>query len=145
MAAGALIRDEAGAILIVQPTYRPEWLVPGGSIEADESPHAACIREVQEELGLTLPIGRLLCAEYRSAAPEKSESVQWIFDGGTLNAATLAQITLPPDELASWRCVPIGIAETLLEQRLMRRMALALEAQRSGACIYAENGIVVGR
>ncbi|MCW2930382.1 MAG: ADP-ribose pyrophosphatase, partial [Actinomycetia bacterium] len=50
MAASALFRDEAGRVLLVEPTYKPVWDLPGGAVEAEESPHAACRREVREEL-----------------------------------------------------------------------------------------------
>lgn len=40
IAAGALIRDQVGRICIVQPTYKPLWNFPGGTVEADESPSA---------------------------------------------------------------------------------------------------------
>jgi hypothetical protein len=45
MAVGALFRDAREQVLIVQPTYRPEWLIPGGAFERSASPRAACIRE----------------------------------------------------------------------------------------------------
>lgn len=32
------------------------WLVPGGHIELDETPDAACIREVKEEVGLDIKL-----------------------------------------------------------------------------------------
>jgi 8-oxo-dGTP diphosphatase len=51
----ALIEDEAGRLLLAQ---RPAgkhlaglWEFPGGKIEAGESPRAALIREIAEELG----------------------------------------------------------------------------------------------
>ena len=52
MAAGALCRDRAGRVLLVDPVYRETWDLPGGAVEAEESPQAACRREVTEELGL---------------------------------------------------------------------------------------------
>lgn len=45
----------AGRVLLVQPTYKPTWEVPGGSVEAGESPAAAAAREVAVELGVALP------------------------------------------------------------------------------------------
>lgn len=59
VAAGAVIRDEAGAIYIVEPTYKPLWHFPGGTIEAHESPSSGCERELVEELGLNVALGRL--------------------------------------------------------------------------------------
>jgi len=53
MAAGALFRDAQGRVLLVVPTYKSTMDLPGGAVEAEGSPHAACRREVAEEPGLT--------------------------------------------------------------------------------------------
>ena len=42
VAAGALIRAPAGRILLVTPTYKDGWEIPGGYVEPGESPAAAC-------------------------------------------------------------------------------------------------------
>ena len=60
LAAGAVIRNEHGELLLVQPNYKDGWILPGGTVEAGEAPKPGCFREVEEELGLrlggTLPI-----------------------------------------------------------------------------------------
>ncbi|HEX5541233.1 MAG TPA: NUDIX hydrolase [Micromonospora sp.] len=58
-AAGALVTDPAGRVLMVKPNYRDYWMILGGTLEADEPPHAGCAREVAEEIDLVLPVGRL--------------------------------------------------------------------------------------
>jgi 8-oxo-dGTP pyrophosphatase MutT (NUDIX family) len=60
MAAGILFRDSRGRVLLVEPSYKPNWEIPGGVVEADESPWAAATRELSEELGWDRPLGRLL-------------------------------------------------------------------------------------
>ncbi|MGH3757484.1 NUDIX domain-containing protein [Actinophytocola sp.] len=60
MAAGVLFRDKAGRVLLVEPSYKPNWEIPGGAVEADESPWDAAVRELGEELGWDRPLGRLL-------------------------------------------------------------------------------------
>ena len=57
----ALVRDEAGRVLLQQ---RPEdtmlgglWELPGGKVERGETPEAACVREIAEELGVTATVG----------------------------------------------------------------------------------------
>jgi ADP-ribose pyrophosphatase YjhB (NUDIX family) len=60
-AAGALLRDQAGRVLLVHPAYKDVWEIPGGTAEPDESPADACTREIREELGLSVPAGRF-CA-----------------------------------------------------------------------------------
>jgi 8-oxo-dGTP pyrophosphatase MutT (NUDIX family) len=64
MASGALFRDGAGCVLLVEPTYKDNWEVPGGAVEQEESPTAACRREVLEELGLDRPGGRVLAVDW---------------------------------------------------------------------------------
>lgn len=48
IAADVLIRDEAGRVLLVDPTYKDGWDLPGGMVEANESPRAAAARELGE-------------------------------------------------------------------------------------------------
>lgn len=60
MAAGALFRDADGRMLLVDPTYKPTWDLPGGDVEKDESPQATCRREIGEELGPDRASGRVL-------------------------------------------------------------------------------------
>lgn len=43
-AAGALIRDQQGRILLVEPTYKDHWEIPGGVIEVGETPSQGCAR-----------------------------------------------------------------------------------------------------
>ena len=53
VSAGALIFDQAGRLLILKPTYKTGWTIPGGVMEADgETPWDACRREVLEECGI---------------------------------------------------------------------------------------------
>ncbi len=39
---------------------REEWELPGGRLEAGEDPVAACVREIDEELGLAVRVTRIL-------------------------------------------------------------------------------------
>jgi 8-oxo-dGTP pyrophosphatase MutT (NUDIX family) len=142
MAVGVLFRDENVRLLIVQPTYREAWLVPGGSVEHNESPLRAAQREVAEELGLILPISRLLCVDYRPADAQKSECVHCIFDGGTLDAAQRRAITLPPAELQSYAFLALADALPQLDVHLARRIALAWAALPQGITVYAEDGVI---
>jgi 8-oxo-dGTP diphosphatase len=90
MAAGALFRDEAGRVPLVEPTYKDNWEVPGGAVEQEESPTAACRREVLEELGLDRPVGRVLAVDWVPSRPERPEGLMLIYDGGMLRSARAA-------------------------------------------------------
>ena len=67
MAAGVLFRSADGRVLLVEPSYKPNWEIPGGAVEADESPWDGAARELAEELGLRLPVGRLLVVDGTTA------------------------------------------------------------------------------
>lgn len=142
MGAGVLIRDEIGRVLLVEPTYKQTWEIPGGAVEADESPRTACTREVAEELGLILAVGRLLCIEWQGPEPDRTESIMLIYDGGVLPST--AQLVLPPDELASFRFVELAELDHLMSQRIARRVRAAADALVSGTCAELEFGVAVG-
>jgi 8-oxo-dGTP diphosphatase len=57
MGAGVLFTNAAGDPLLVEPTYKDTWEIPGGLVEAGEDPRTCAMREVREELGWdpTLP------------------------------------------------------------------------------------------
>src|SRR3954462_2877865 len=48
MAAGALFFDAGGRVLMMVPTYKDYWDIPGGYVETGESPLQAASREVRE-------------------------------------------------------------------------------------------------
>ena len=50
-----------GMILLSRETVSGWWLVPGGGLEAGETPEACCVRETEEETGLIVrPLRRFL-------------------------------------------------------------------------------------
>ena len=51
-AAGVLFRDQQSRVLLVETTYKTEWEIPGGAVEADEAPWTTATRELREELGV---------------------------------------------------------------------------------------------
>lgn len=139
-AAGALFLNEQNEILIVKPTYREQWLLPGGSLEEDESPRLGCIREVQEELGLTLPISQLLCIDYVPRRGDINESLIFVFFGGILNSSTINQFQLPTDELSDYRFLPLKQALSLISYATAKRLPHCLEALNNQSTIYLEYG-----
>lgn len=56
----AIIFDETGEkVLLTRRADNGDWCLPGGGMDAGESAEEACIREVWEEIGLTVEVTRL--------------------------------------------------------------------------------------
>ncbi|REE68747.1 ADP-ribose pyrophosphatase YjhB (NUDIX family) [Paenibacillus taihuensis] len=66
--AAAVILDAEGRILLVKHNYgKFNWEIPGGLSEKDESAEDTAKREVFEETGLEVTVGRLTGVYYESA------------------------------------------------------------------------------
>ncbi|MFE0376432.1 NUDIX domain-containing protein [Streptomyces inhibens] len=141
MAAGALFFDAAGRVLMVEPSYKDYWEIPGGYVETGESPLQACVREVREELGITPPIGRLLAVDWAPSAKE-GDKVLYLFDGGQLSAEPLSQIVLQPEELLSYEFLARSDVAGRTIPRLARRIVAAMDARDQAAPVYLEHGEV---
>jgi ADP-ribose pyrophosphatase YjhB (NUDIX family) len=142
--AGALIIDSRGQLLILRPTYKSGWTIPGGVMENDgETPWQACQREVREECGVDVITGRLACVDFRPPRPGRSGGIRFLFDCGQLEAGALRAITLQREEIAEHRLVPVADALELLRKPIRRRVRAAVRrngtARRRGA-VYLEDG-----
>jgi 8-oxo-dGTP diphosphatase len=118
---GAIVKDEAGRLLLIQRGHEPEtgrWSLPGGRIEPGESDTQAVVRETREETGLQVTCGALVGSVER---PGLRGAVLDIRDysatvtGGTLTAGDDAADArwVSPADLAR---LPLtsGLAETLI-------------------------------
>jgi 8-oxo-dGTP diphosphatase len=140
MGAGALLLDADDRVLLVEPTYKDHWEVPGGAVEADESPYEAVCRELREELGLQLPMGGLLAVDWVPPREGRTEGLMVVFDGGLVSAEAAAEITVPADELRGWAFCTLLDATERLSPLLARRVTACLEARANGTVAYLEDG-----
>jgi ADP-ribose pyrophosphatase YjhB (NUDIX family) len=102
--AGAVIRNEAGELLLVQRGHEPSsglWSLPGGRVDPGEDPRSGAAREVREETGLEVEIGEplvhIFIGEYEGDdyaatvvggelhAGDDAADVRWV-DAATLTA-----------------------------------------------------------
>jgi 8-oxo-dGTP diphosphatase len=140
MAAGALFRDEDGRVLLVDPVYRDTWDLPGGAVETEESPHAACRREVAEELGLDRPAGRVLAVDWVPSRPGRPEGLIVVYDGGTLSPAEIATLAVTDGELAGFAFVPPSDVDTRVTPLVGSRISACLDAVARGLVLSLEAG-----
>jgi 8-oxo-dGTP diphosphatase len=128
LSAGALFFDDEGSMLLVKPTYKEGWEIPGGIVEADESPTQACLREIAEELGLAVTLGPLLVIDYLSRSGSRSDSLQFVFLGGRLTPSQTREIRLPVGELSAYQFLAPDEALRALPMSLSLRVAGCLRA-----------------
>jgi 8-oxo-dGTP diphosphatase len=142
-AAGVLFFDEHDRVLLVVPSYKDYRDIPGGYIEQGETPKEAAVREVQEELGIAPPIGRLLVTDW---APNQTEGdkLLFVFDGGVLATEHRDKIQLGADEIAAYEFHDVARIHELTIERLARRIVWGQAARKDGSTCYLEHGQRVG-
>jgi 8-oxo-dGTP diphosphatase len=137
--AGAMIFDRKHRLLILKPTYKQGWTIPGGVMEADgETPWDACRREVAEECGLHISAARLACVDFRPPRHGRPGGLRFLFDCGVLDDAALDAIILQPEEISEYRRVRLPEALTLLSGPVRRRVKAGSKPKKY--CRYLENG-----
>lgn len=136
--AGVLIFDESGRLLILKPTYKAGWTIPGGQVEAGgETPWEACRREAREESGVDLNSGRLACVDFLRPREGRPGGMRFLFDCGVLDAEKSRQLQVQAGEIAEFGFVPVHEALKLLSGPLRRRVRAALSTR---TCQYLEDG-----
>lgn len=141
VAAGVLLFDDRDRVLLVDPTYKQGWEFPGGVVEAGEAPACAGVREVAEELGLTLDrMPGLLVVDWEPPRSPAYGGLRLLFDGGRLTEADTARLRLPGPELRAWRFVTETEAAGLLRPQGYERLRWALRARERGCPLYLEAG-----
>lgn len=142
VAAGVLFLDEDDQILLVVPSYKDFLDIPGGYVEAGESPRAAAQREVREELGIEPPVGRLLVADWwhDSADGPGGPKLLFIFDGGHLSPSQRDVITVDGTEITSYKFHAVHELASVTIPRLANRVEHAVAAHHDGTTKYLEIG-----
>jgi ADP-ribose pyrophosphatase YjhB (NUDIX family) len=139
--AGALIFDGSGRLLIVNPTYKKHWTIPGGIMEANgETPWEGCRREVREEVGLDVTHGRLVAVDFLRPRRTDAGGMRFLFDCGVFEDDELAAIRLQEEELSEHRLARPAEALEILSGPLRRRVGAAL-GTGPGECVYLEDGL----
>lgn len=141
--AHVLIRElwTAGAerFLLCETRFKADWELPGGVVEPLEPPRVGAVREVQEELGVELAVGRLLVADWMPPYLGWEDALELIFDGGSVTPADLETFVLQPSEIIRAELVTLEQAAELVTPLAHRRLSAAL-ALGAGDSAYLEDG-----
>lgn len=123
---GGIIHDTAGRLLLIRrghDPYRGSWSLPGGRVEPGETDEEALLRELVEETGLRVTVGRH-CGSVRGGLYDIHDYACTVTDGDLragddavevawVDAATFLTLdergALTPDlaeTLRGWRMLP---------------------------------------
>ncbi|MFD9565373.1 NUDIX domain-containing protein [Streptomyces sp. NPDC059994] len=140
VAADVILRNADGDILLVKPTCKPGWDLPGGMAEDNEAPDDAARRELREELGLDLPLQGLLVVDRVPPHGPWDDQIAFIFDGGTLDHDQVAAVNPQDEELSELAFVHPCRAGVWLRDRLSRRFDAAIAAIVTGRPRFLRDG-----
>jgi 8-oxo-dGTP diphosphatase len=121
--AGLILDAAAGRVLITQrradQALPLQWEFPGGKVEPGEPPVAALVRELREEIGVDVEVGRIWDVLFH--AYPAFDLVMLVYGcrivAGEPRAVEVADLRwLPPGELPAWDILP---ADKPLVQRLV--------------------------
>lgn len=131
--AHVLMRDVAGRVLLCDTTFKADFELPGGIVEPDESPRQGAIRELKEELGIEIELGRLLAVDWMPHYLGWDDACELIFDGGTVTEEEIDGFVLQPTEIRAVRLIDIADAEPHLTPLSFRRLSAitALDTERT--------------
>ncbi|AVT35825.1 NUDIX hydrolase [Plantactinospora sp. BB1] len=139
--ADALIRNGRGEILLVDPSYKPDWDLPGGMAEQNEPPHQAAERELREELGLELSLNTMLVVDWVAPHGPWDDSLMFVFDGGILDDRQIASLHVADPEIRAFEFVSVDQAATLLRPYVWKRLDRALAAGTDGTAGYLHTSV----
>ncbi len=139
--AHVVMRDEQGRVLLCETQFKPDWELPGGIVEPGETPRHGAIREVREELGIHLAVGRLLVVDWLPPYLGWDDAIEMIFDGGTVTADEVGGYALQPSEIKRVQLVTLAQAAELLTPIAHRRLSIAASLA-PGTMAYTEDGTV---
>jgi len=116
----AVVRERDGAVLYANVRDDPAaWDVPGGAREDAESPEATAVREVHEEVGLSVPLDDAVFAN-RLTFDDGERAVTGVWAYFTATVADPPALDIQSEELAAttWRTTRPGDVDDFLERVL---------------------------
>ncbi|WP_377274478.1 ATP-binding cassette domain-containing protein [Peterkaempfera sp. SMS 1(5)a] len=139
MAADALILDEQGRVLLVDPVYKEGWDLPGGMIE-DEAPADGVLRELQEELGIAADLGRLLTVDTVPKDVYGRTLLALVYAARPKEAVDPAALPLQRSEVRAAGFFPPEEALEMVPEYLARRLKATLDATRGSHVAVLTHG-----
>ena len=137
-----LVLDDAPEprVLMCNLTYKTDWDLPGGVVEVGESPHVAVAREVEEELALEIPAGRLLLTDWLPPWGGWDDALCLVFDGGVHPASIAEQVVPQAREIRTAAFLTLDEVDERAADFTARRVRAALASLAGEGPAYTESG-----
>lgn len=90
-----LIFDPEGRVLLVKPSYKEGYILPGGGVLKDEFAGDAAVRHVRIETGLNVTVSHVVAVDQVPFNPanEHQEGFNYVYDGGSVTAEEAEAVT----------------------------------------------------
>jgi ADP-ribose pyrophosphatase YjhB (NUDIX family) len=132
--------------LLVQPSYSAGWILPGGTVEAEESPMEGLIREVRENLGIVVTPTHVLAIDYIPNKDVKGEYLSFLFGSIDLSEQQVQNISISLKDIKDYKFVDMDTAYSMLVPAISRRVKSALKAVTENyVMVYLEDGRIPPR
>ena len=136
-----LVRDRDGRVLVCRLTYKQDWDLPGGVVEVGESPQLAVSREVEEELALAIPAGRLLLTDWLPPWSGWDDALCLVFDGGEHDATIADDVVRQEREIRDVSFCTVDEVRERCADFTAHRIESALANLAGGGPAYTQSGI----
>lgn len=134
-AAHAVLIDERGWVLIVQPSYKRRWHLPGGYVHIGETPTSAVTREVFEELGIRPELRGPVTVSW---APHSGADRLLFTYTGRLTKELRQAVSIDGAEIIGWTTLGPERLEDWLHPHVAERIRCSIKAAESGQVNYLE-------
>ena len=136
-----LLTDADGRVCVLETSFKPDYELPGGIVEPGESPRVGLTRELEEELGRGLAVGRLLVADWLAPYLGWEDAVEFVFDGGDIAAEVVPLLHPDLKEIRAIHWLEPEAAIVRMAPFAQGRLRSALEAREDRATHYLEAGV----
>ncbi|EFL18758.1 LOW QUALITY PROTEIN: NUDIX hydrolase, partial [Streptomyces sp. C] len=141
VAATGIVLDRRGRVLVLTPSYKDGLELPGGTVEDTETPEQGLARELEEELDLSVPVGRLLAVDSCPPGALGRSLVVHAYLVGPLTDAEAEGIAYADGEVAEARWLTPEEAAEQLPERLAPRLRAGLAALYAGSVAHLVDGV----
>ncbi|MCQ1995166.1 NUDIX domain-containing protein [Arthrobacter sp. zg-Y1171] len=131
-----LIRTSDGRVLMLRNGNA--WELPGGVVKGGEDPRSAARRIARATLDPEFNVGRVLVLDYVQGTQGQADSIDFLFDGGTLSTS----VTSFTGAGGEWEAgfIPLADCGSGLDEGHGGEWGAALEALELGTMVELVNG-----